>query len=373
MGRFEELAAAHPAAAAAALERLEVSPLLTRKCAGTPMADLGSRVAAYTTQAVFPDGPPNDENPTCNDREATVYVSADGLIVGGSDDGAAFSGTLRGTTGPDVIVGTSGDDTLIGLQGDDLLCGLGGDDVLRGSAGADSLYGGPGRDELRGDNGPDVLYGGDGDDDLLGGALDDEMYGEAGDDRLQGAAGDDVLRGGDGSDLLLGNGGADSLLGGEGDDDLEGGSGDDTLVGEAGTDSARGGGGTDACEAETELSCETDPGPPVDLGADVRPVLECVANGGDGAYTAFFGYENLYGEPVSVPRGPQNALSPASLDGQQPTTFDVPGAVPGRPGRTPFYPGHAFAVTFGSGERVVWTLGGRTSTASDDPAQRCQD
>ena len=195
----------------------------------------------------------------CAGLEATVYVSADGSIVGGRDDGSPFSGTLTGTTGRDVIIGTAAADTLVGLQGDDVLCGLEGDDVLRGSAGADSLYGGAGHDELRGDNGSDALYGGDGDDDLLGGNDADVLEGESGDDFLRGAAGNDTLLGGPGNDTLLGNADDDDLRGGPGDDALEGGSGDDTLVGDADTDTASGGGGIDACEAETEVSCETDP------------------------------------------------------------------------------------------------------------------
>ncbi len=111
--------------------------------------------------------------------------------------------------------------------------------------------------------------------------------------------------------------------------------------------------------------------PPVDEQADVRPVLECVAANADGTYTAYFGYENRHGEPVTIPRGARNRLTPASYDGQQPTAFPMPNAVPGRPGRTPFYPGHAYAVTFPAGTQVVWTLGRRTSTASDNLAQRC--
>ena len=111
--------------------------------------------------------------------------------------------------------------------------------------------------------------------------------------------------------------------------------------------------------------------PPVNEQADVRPALECVAANADGTYTAYFGYENRHGEPVTIPRGSRNRLTPASYDGQQPTAFPMPNAVPGRPGRTPFYPGHAYTVTFPAGTQVVWTLGGRTATASDDPAQRC--
>ena len=188
-----------------------------------------------------PGGPPPSVPPTCDGLVATVYVSPGGLVVGGPDDGQPYAGTLRGTNADDVIVGTDGPDVLRGRQGDDTLCGLAGDD------------------ELRGDNGNDTLYGDLGDDRLLAGAGDDRAYGEAGNDYARGAAGADALWGGAGNDDLDGNADDDVLWGGDGDDTLEGGTEDDVLRGEGGTDEARGGAGTDACEAETELSCETNP------------------------------------------------------------------------------------------------------------------
>ena len=179
--------------------------------------------------------------PYCNGQRATIYVTREGTVAGGPDDGQPYAGTLRGTTGDDVLVGTDGADVLRGSAGDDVLCGLAGDD------------------ELRGDNGHDTLYGGPGDDTLLAGAGDDRAYGGPGNDFVRGAGGDDQAWGEAGNDRLLGNGGADALSGGDGDDRLEGGGGNDTLVGGASTDDARGGGGTDACDAETETSCETNP------------------------------------------------------------------------------------------------------------------
>ena len=113
--------------------------------------------------------------------------------------------------------------------------------------------------------------------------------------------------------------------------------------------------------------------PPVNESADVRPILECVADNGDGTYTAFFGYENRHGEPVTIPYGANNRMTPTTYQGQQPEAFPMPNVVPGRPGRTPWYPGHAFTVTFSGGEQVVWRLRNRTSTASDNPAQRCPE
>jgi hypothetical protein len=87
----------------------------------------------------------------------------------------------------------------------------------------------------------------------------------------------------------------------------------------------------------------------------VHPILECVVNNGDGDYTALFGYYNENAEAVVVPIGPTNKFSPAPQDRGQPTTF--------QPGRTPTWPHAAFGVIF-EGSDLVWTLNGRTATAS---------
>lgn len=87
----------------------------------------------------------------------------------------------------------------------------------------------------------------------------------------------------------------------------------------------------------------------------VRPVLECVSDNGDGTYTAFFGYLNPNAFEVSVPVGLSNKFTPAPQDRGQPTMF--------KSGRTPFWPNAAFSVVFDGGN-LVWTLDGRTSTAS---------
>jgi len=143
-----------------------------------------------------------------------------------------------------------------------------------------------------------------------------------------------------------------------------------------------------------------DPAPPSDPQASVHPILECVAPLDDGRLRAYFGYENRHGEPVTIPYGPNNSVrrlralssdenrhsEPVTIPhgpsnrvtppdgyygGQQPEGFDMPRIVDGRPGRTPWYPGHAFAVTFAPDEQVTWRLQGRTATASDMPEQRC--
>ncbi len=89
--------------------------------------------------------------------------------------------------------------------------------------------------------------------------------------------------------------------------------------------------------------------------ASVRPILECVVDNFDGTYTAFFGYKNENAFPVMIPVGANNKFSPIPTDRGQPTTFE--------PGRTPYWPDAAFSVVF-NGDNLVWSLDGRTSTAS---------
>ncbi len=94
------------------------------------------------------------------------------------------------------------------------------------------------------------------------------------------------------------------------------------------------------------------------LPAPIRPVLECVTHAGGGAYAAWFGYKNENTKSVYIPAGPLNRFTPAPRDRGQPTLFE-----PGRAVR-------AFSVDF-PGTTLVWTLNGRTSTASRTSA-RCR-
>jgi hypothetical protein len=48
----------------------------------------------------------------------------------------------------------------------------------------------------------------------------------------------------------------------------------------------------------------------------------------------------------------------------QATNFNMPNAIPGRPGRTPFFPNSPFKVDFQENNVIVWLLGFRTCTAS---------
>lgn len=91
------------------------------------------------------------------------------------------------------------------------------------------------------------------------------------------------------------------------------------------------------------------------LPKPVRPVLECVTNNGDGTYTAYFGYKNENSVSVYIPVGSKNKFTPTPQDRRQKTVF-----LPGRNYR-------AFTVNF-NGSNLVWTLNGRTSTASSNSA-----
>jgi hypothetical protein len=98
----------------------------------------------------------------------------------------------------------------------------------------------------------------------------------------------------------------------------------------------------------------------------LKPILECVSDNGNGTLTGHFGYVNGNAFPVSVPVGNLNKFdsAAATLNRGQPTVF--------QPGRTPYYPNAAFKVVFPSSEVRVWNLKGKTSTASNNPAQLCK-
>lgn len=94
----------------------------------------------------------------CAGIPATIFVNADGFVVGGPLNGQRYAGKLVGTADADVILGTPGADIIQGLGGDDLICGQGGrdkifggqgDDLIDGGAGADQMNGGPGNDTAR--------------------------------------------------------------------------------------------------------------------------------------------------------------------------------------------------------------------------------
>lgn len=94
----------------------------------------------------------------------------------------------------------------------------------------------------------------------------------------------------------------------------------------------------------------------------LTPQVDCVVDMGNDLYVAFFGYTNATDNAVSVPLGPQNALSPVPQDPDQqpPTGF--------RPGGSLKYPQVTFGVEF-DGADLTWTLQGRTAVANRNSPQ----
>ena len=84
----------------------------------------------------------------------------------------------------------------------------------------------------------------------------------------------------------------------------------------------------------------------------ISPIVECIAINSRGGYTANFGYLNSNAITIAIPvSAPLNYFNPGPTDRRQPSVF--------RPGRHTF----VFAIDF-NGSALVWTLNGRTSTAS---------
>ncbi len=153
--------------------------------------------------------------PTCLGITATIYVSSNGFIVGGPDNGDTYNGSLNGTRENDVIVGTSDADSIDGEGGNDTICAGSGNDTVDGGRDDDVVLGGAGNDTIDGHHGSDILCGGVDHDSLKGGLGDDYLCGGAGDDTLEGNTGNDRLNGGTGTDSLDGSTGYDSCRNGE--------------------------------------------------------------------------------------------------------------------------------------------------------------
>ncbi|HVW67070.1 MAG TPA: LamG-like jellyroll fold domain-containing protein [Candidatus Peribacteraceae bacterium] len=130
--------------------------------------------------------------PTCGGLNATIYVNAQGRVVGGPDNGMYYGGLLLGSNGNDVIVGTIGPDMILGGNGDDVICGGGGNDFING---------GNGNDRIAGEAGNDYIVGSNGQDSVCAGAGNDVVFAENGNDRIDGGGGQDMLFGGFGQDL----------------------------------------------------------------------------------------------------------------------------------------------------------------------------
>lgn len=179
------------------------------------------------------------------------------------------AGTLTGD-GTDTLVGveggegSTGDDVMIGDAADNSFTFLNeGSDTVAAGAGDDLVDGGDGADDLDGGTGVDVLGNLDA---SAGMTIDLSTLTDSQGDTL---AGFEDLIGTFFRDVITGDDGPNTVQGFDGNDQLFGLSGDDVLIGDlfgftnAGNDSADGGPGTDECDAETEVSCEADPPPPV--------------------------------------------------------------------------------------------------------------
>jgi hypothetical protein len=115
-------------------------------------------------------------------------------------------------------------------------------------------------------------------------------------------------------------------------------------------------GGTTPTATSTPVPTNTPTATPTPT-APVRPVLECVVKHNNTSYTAYFGYKNENSVVVTIPVGTKNKFHPNPQDRGQTTTFQ-----PGRQRKV-------FSVPF-NGSNLVWTLDGRTATASKNSA-RC--
>jgi Ca2+-binding RTX toxin-like protein len=136
--------------------------------AADPAGNASLASTSTDNRVTFTEGPPS--GPSCEGVAATIYVGADGRIVGGPDNGKLYRGRLIGTGGNDVMVGTNGADEILGKAGADRICGGEGNDELGGQSGQDTLFGGGGNDVLGGAGGNDTLTGGLGADRFMGGA-----------------------------------------------------------------------------------------------------------------------------------------------------------------------------------------------------------
>jgi hypothetical protein len=96
---------------------------------------------------------------------------------------------------------------------------------------------------------------------------------------------------------------------------------------------------------------------PLPAGADttekeLTPVFECAAPNSDGTFTAFFGYSNETGSPMTIPAGSRNKIEPSPADRGQPVQFSVGRHVA------------VFSVRMESGENVTWHIGTKHADAT---------
>lgn len=128
--------------------------------------------------------------------------------------------------------------------------------------------------------------------------------------------------------------------------------GDDAKDSDANTTSGR-------TPTTTLAAGENNPTLDAGLYPQISPVLECVRDNGNGTYTASWGYDNPTAYTFTIPVGSLNSFSPAPQDRGQPTVF-----APGRDF-------NAFTVTVPNATTLVWSLTGKTATATSG-SSACQ-
>ena len=99
------------------------------------------------------------------------------------------------------------------------------------------------------------------------------------------------------------------------------------------------------------------PTPTVTSATALTPVLNCVSQTGT-SFLAKFGYRNSSATAITMPVGSNNFMSPSFFNGAQPTHF-APGTQ-----------AQIFQIHFYNGMELVWSLDGRTATASSK-SPRC--
>jgi hypothetical protein len=102
------------------------------------------------------------------------------------------------------------------------------------------------------------------------------------------------------------------------------------------------------------------PFPPTNpINLVVVPFVDCVTANSDGSNTAFFGYYSFARSSTKISKSAQNQITPASLDGAEPTSFQS-GYVP-----------RAFSVKIPKAGTATWTLSGFPAPAPNTWSPAC--
>lgn len=104
---------------------------------------------------------------------------------------------------------------------------------------------------------------------------------------------------------------------------------------------------------------------------DISPIYEGWMLNENGTYTAYFGYETastFADEPYTAVLAKGSDSNKLSSDDNSvlPDTFAYSNIIEGRPGRTDWWPETAFEISGWNGDDIVWTLNGKTATATLD-------